>query len=237
MLDTMARDRDEHRDYEDLAVRHVMGGLHDAEADAFRSHLMDCAACRARVGELRSIASDLAEVERTERRERAASTVETKQRTEEDPSPAVPTGASRGLRILAVVAVALLSLLSIWNFVLRGQIEGLRVALTAEQTSAEVMNFGDPWSVDIEVAGIDGAVRVQHRTLALMVTGMDDRATYRVSLYDSSGDRTTTTVVTSDEGRLRYLRSELPASVTNIEVTLPRTDSNSTVVFRASAGR
>ena len=62
----------EHRRYEEMAVAHVLGGLTPAQGRTFRSHLLECADCRARVGELRAIAHELAGVERDEERERAA---------------------------------------------------------------------------------------------------------------------------------------------------------------------
>ena len=58
----------EHDRYERMAVGHVLGGLDEVDAAAFRAHLLECADCRKRVNELRGIASDLARTEREERR-------------------------------------------------------------------------------------------------------------------------------------------------------------------------
>ena len=79
-----ASDADRHRHYEELAVTHVLGGLSESDGRVFRSHLLDCPQCRARVGELRRIANDLADAERDERRMRAAKAVETKRRDDDD---------------------------------------------------------------------------------------------------------------------------------------------------------
>jgi hypothetical protein len=113
-------DAERHRYYEELAVSHVLGGLSESDGRVFRSHLLDCQQCRARVGELRRIANDLADVERDERRVRAAKAIETKRREDEDEDEAdEPLPPTRGSRIMLLVGlVALIGLLS-WNILLR----------------------------------------------------------------------------------------------------------------------
>src|SRR5687767_13346777 len=114
---------DGHRYYEGLAVAHVLGGLDDTEGQVFRSHLLECVDCRARVGELRAIAHDLADVERDERRMRAAQAIDTKRREgddggeESDETPDV----TRASRITVIVGMVLVIGLSLWNFTLRGE--------------------------------------------------------------------------------------------------------------------
>lgn len=230
-------DRDDHRDYEDLAVKHVMGGLGSVEASTFRSHLMDCEECRARVGELRTIANDLAAVERDERRERAASQVETKRRAETTPvvEDELDVPQPSRLRPFAIAGVVLIVLLSSWNFTLRGQVDGLRGALDAERTSMEVMNFGAPWETAIEGVGITGAARSSEDRLALMLDGTDDDVVYRVAIFDADGDLQRAETVISVDGRLRFLAARVSDGAQRVDVTEPRSDDASTIVFRASA--
>ncbi len=231
----MLGDNDGHRSYEDFAVRHVMGSLDESESSTFRSHLLDCAECRARVGELRSIASDLAEVERTERRERAARLVETKEReADPDDDAGLLREPSRGTRILAVAGVVLIVLLSIWNFVLRGQNTSLDAFAGALQESAEVINFGDPWTTERIAAGVQGIARIEDGQLAVMVRGTDDDAEYEVALYDAEGALLRTYRTPSTDGQVRWFGGPLPAEAATVAVTLDRVNGE-TIIFRAVA--
>jgi len=123
-----ASDADRHRYYEALAVTHVLGGLSESDGRVFRSHLLDCPQCRARVGELRRIANDLADVERDERRMRAAKAVETKRRDDDDEEiePEEPQVASRASRVGLLIGMVLLVGLASWNFLLRDFTAGLQ---------------------------------------------------------------------------------------------------------------
>jgi hypothetical protein len=230
----MLGDHDEHRPFEDYAVRHVMGGLDEAEQGTFRSHLLDCAECRARVGELRTIASELAEVERVERRERAAQKVKTEERAAEE-TPTLPTRrASRGARAAVVIGMLLIVLLSVWNFVLRAGVEDVRDLATALQESSVAINFGQPWT-EVEVApGHDGVARELDDRLAVMVRGTDDDATYRISMYDARGDLLGSEQTTSVEGVVRWYGGPLPDEIARVDVTLVRAGGE-TIVFRAAS--
>ncbi|HUG85449.1 MAG TPA: hypothetical protein VMM13_12835 [Euzebya sp.] len=234
----MSGDKEEHRSFEDFAVRHVMGSLDEVESGAFRSHLLDCLECRARVGELRSIASDLAEVERVERRERAAQRVETKQREAQPPpdTTAISVPPPRGGRVLVVVGVLLIVLMSIWNFVLRGQNEGLRDLVAAHARSAEAINFGDPWVTMDTATGHEGIARSLNGRLAVLISGTDDDVTYRISLFDAEGHRIgiRTDSEVSMDGQVRWFGGPLPAEVVRVDVTLDRTNDQS-LIFRAAA--
>lgn len=231
MLWPVTGDHDQHRPYEDLAVRHVMGSLDPGEAGTFRSHLLDCGDCRARVGELRAIASDLATVERDERRERAAQKVETRQREAEQEVPPPPSPARTG-RVVVVVGILLVIILSSWNFVLRGQNDALVAALEAEAGAAATINFGEPWDRTAQAAGVEGIARVEQGALAVMVRGTDDRATYEVTLYDAEGAALSTERVESRDQQVRYFTTAAPADAERVAVTLDRT-TGETVVFRA----
>lgn len=232
----MGADHDQHRPFEDLAVRHVVGALDAAEASAFRSHLLDCGECRARVGELRSIDSALADVERTERRARAAKQVETKQKERErldadevDGTDQIPSG---GQRAVMVAGLVLIIVLSVWNFVLRGQNEGMEAALSAEREAAAVVNFGVAWATASQAVGVEGVARMERGSLAVLVRGTEDTAPYRVQLHDARGALLHDVPATSQDAQVWYFLSQAPANVVRVDVTLDRGDGD-TIVFRA----
>ncbi|CAN5227204.1 hypothetical protein BH23ACT9_BH23ACT9_27660 [soil metagenome] len=232
----MLGDHDEHRPFEDFAVRHVMGGLDEAQSGTFRSHLLDCPECRARVGELRSIASELAEVERSERRERAVKRVETKEREAFEPEDEIDLTDPRPPRVTRRVTIAgllLIVLLSIWNFVLRGQNEDLRAIAIASAESAETVNFGERWGTDELAADHTAVARMLEGKLAVLVRGTDDDATYRVSMFDGTGERLATYTVASEEAQVRWFGGPLRAAVVRVDVTMVRTNGE-TIVFRAT---
>jgi hypothetical protein len=111
----------EHDRYDELAVGHVLGGLPNADAAAFRSHLTGCRDCRARVAELRDLASDLAAAERDELA-RARVKTQVARRADGEPAGSPPWEVS--VRALAVTLVVLLVGgvgLALWNFHLRDQ--------------------------------------------------------------------------------------------------------------------
>jgi hypothetical protein len=226
---------DQHRAYEDFAVRHVMGSLDEAESSTFRSHLLDCQDCRARVGELRSIASDLVEVERAERRERAAKLVETKEREADHDDDLDDEDEPRSSgRLLVVVGITLIVVLSVWNFVLRGQNESLSDYAMALQDSAETINFGDAWAVEEEAPGVEGIARDEAGWLAVMVRNTDDDATYQLKRYDRDGALLGSATVDSVDGQIRWFSGPLRADTHRIAVTLDRANGD-TIIFRASA--
>ena len=232
----MLGNNDEHRSYEDFAVRHVMGSLDEAESSTFRSHLLDCPECRARVGELRSIASDLAEVERSERRERAAKLVETKERELDEDAESEDAGdvPRRSTRILVVAGVLLIVVLSIWNFVLRGQNTGLRTFAAALLESAETINFGDPWATEEVAPGVQGIARADDGRLAVMVRGTDDEATYQLRRHDIDGALLDSVTVHSVDGQIRWFDDRMRAGTHQVTVTLDRMNGD-TIMFRAIA--
>ncbi|MEE8602896.1 hypothetical protein [Euzebya tangerina] len=232
----MLDDSDEHRPYEDYAVRHVMGSLDESESGAFRSHLLDCSECRARVGELRSIASDLAEVERTERLERAAARVEIKERESEEEvaPPDLEEPPSRSLRAATIAGILLIVVLSVWNFVLRAQNSDLSTAVSALNGAAETVNFGDAWTTEDTALGHEGVARVDDGRLAILVRGTDDDATYSITFFDADGFRLDRDRVRSTGGQVRWFVSNMPASFARAELSLQR-GTGDTVIFRASA--
>lgn len=143
---------EEHGRFEAMALSHVIGGLADGDATAFRDHLRDCSACRARVAELRALSSDLDAAERDERRRRAAA------RRRED----VPAGSGEGTEghrsrrragRLAVAAMALASLpLAFWNLHLRSASDAYFLVAEERATTIEALATG----TIVEVVGPDG---------------------------------------------------------------------------------
>jgi hypothetical protein len=175
-----------------MAVAHVVGGLSLDEGRMFRSHLLECTACRARVGDLRAIAHDLADVERDERRERAAQRTETKEREGEAAEPADATGPRVRWRTTVVVIVALAALmaLSAWNFMLRSQIDVALQLLEEHRDGVDVLRDGTRWTIVQEPAENGGsAVSTLAGEMVVVVEGLDDEP-YVLYLEDGAGQPT-----------------------------------------------
>lgn len=182
------RGSDGHRYFEGLAVSHVLGGLDESEGRIFRSHLLECAPCRARVGELRAIAHELADVERDERRVRAARAIETKRReVDDDPAVDKPQPTSRATRILVLAGFALIIALAAWSFTLRSAVGKLENALDDRLEASAVMEFGTLWRV-VEEVHVDGKVRVLGDELVLLVDGLDPQRVYGVYVLSGDGE-------------------------------------------------
>jgi hypothetical protein len=184
---------DEHRPYEDMAVAHVLGGLDTDQGRVFRSHLLECSDCRARVGELRAIASDLAGVERDERRQRSARAVETKHREVEDADePPPPPNRDLPRWVVFGLALAVIAIGS-YAFVLRTANTRLEGALEQRLEASAAMEHGDPLAVDYRAAGLTATAKVHEGRVALLIEGLDDETAYGVYLLDDqeSGSRTT----------------------------------------------
>ena len=230
------QDDDGHRYFEGLAVAHVLGGLDDSEGRVFRSHLLECSSCRARVGELRAIAHDLADVERDERRVRAAQAIDTKRReTEEEVDEATDVMPSaRSSRITVVVGLIMVLGLSLWNFTLRGTLE-LQQADNAKLVQAGVVaDSGVEWDVVREVEGIDASAIVKDGSLLLVMDGMEPTQQYGVYAETAAGVvGQRWPIPPPEEGRI-YRLLELPDDVTQITVTNP-TDANGQVTRAGTA--
>jgi hypothetical protein len=181
--------QEEHRPFEDMAVAHVLGGLDSDQGRVFRSHLLECSDCRARVGELRAIASDLAGVERDERRERSLQAVETKRRAEdeEDAERDVvrPAGPSRWLVVGLVVG---LLVTASYAFLLRGNATRLQQALDDRLEASAALEHGEDLEIAFRGAGISATARMNDGHVALLMEGMDDASPYGVYLVDDAGD-------------------------------------------------
>lgn len=196
-------------------MAHVVGGLTLDEGRLFRSHLLECTACRARVGELRAIAHDLADVERDERRERAAKRTDTKER-QDDKAEAAPasTGRFHGRTTLLIgVGLVLLMALSSWNFVLRSRLEQSEDMIALQRRAVTVLQDGTPWRT-LTSSGADGEVVTLDRDMVVMVHELTG-STYGIYLLDGEGETIHRAQATATNGTLfEYVddASMLPAA-------------------------
>jgi hypothetical protein len=196
------RGSDEHREYEDMAVAHVVGGLTLDEGRLFRSHLLECTACRARVGELRAIAHDLADVERDERRERAAKRTDTKERADDEAAtlaPAPPRFRGRTTLVLGFGLVLLMALSS-WNFMLRSRLEHAESVVALQRRAVTVLQDGTPWRT-LPSSGAEGQVVTLDRDMVVMVHGLTG-TTYGIYLLNAEGRAIHRAQVTATNGTL-----------------------------------
>ena len=180
---------DGHRYFEGLAVAHVLGGLDDSEGRVFRAHLLECSSCRARVGELRAIAHDLADVERDERRVRAAQAIDTKRReAEEEVDESIePVPSARSSRITVVVGLVMILGLSLWNFTLRGALELQQADNGVLVRSGVIGEFGTAWDETREITGVDGSIKERDGEFVLILDGLDGNQVYGVYIKTESG--------------------------------------------------
>jgi hypothetical protein len=171
-----------------MAVAHVVGGLTVDQGRMFRSHLLECTSCRARVGELRAIAHDLADVERDERRLRTAKRTETKAHEGDDPDGPPPSTPRLGGRATLLIAAGLtiLMALSAWNFVLRGRLDHMEQTVTRLRESVTVLRDGQVWETVQSGSNIDGQVSTDNQKMVIVVDGLEE-ARYGVYLMNAEG--------------------------------------------------
>lgn len=202
-----------HRDYEGMAVAHVLGGLDEERGRVFRAHLLECSDCRARVGELRAIASDLAGVERSARREEqeeeASAALDTKRR--DDPAPAEQSSPPARWPMVAVVGLlAAVIGLSMYIFVLRAQITGLEQEVADRATAAAVLEHGNDAPLTFEATDVVATVRTDRGDIAVVVDGLADDETYQATLLNSEAGTSQTMPAAVDDGRLLLLIERRP---------------------------
>ena len=216
------RPADAHRRYEEMAVAHVMGGLDESEGRDFRSHLLECTDCRARVGELRALAHDLADVERDERRVRAARAVETKRRDggedgidqDEPHRPVRP-------RLMTVLGVAAILALTAWNFTLRETVAQFNQDLEHSTDAAAALEFGAPATVTKRAPGVRAQAKTDRNSLVVLLDGLEDGRVYGLYLLDAMRRPLFQAGVMPTEGRLFSL-IEYPEGAEHIVVTRPK---------------
>lgn len=202
-----------HSAYEGMAVAHVMGGLDEEQGRVFRAHLLECERCRARVGELRAIASDLAGVERKARRERhegdGERTLDIKER-DGLPAGAPPQRSPVWPRVAVVGLLALVIGLSVYAFMLRGQVAQLEQQVAEGATATSVLEHGTQVPLAFQRVGVDATVAAEGRKVAVVVDGLDGDAAYQVTLVDDDG-ATEPAPASVRDGRLFVLVRREPA--------------------------
>lgn len=212
---------DQHRRYEEMAVAHVLGGLDESEGRDFRSHLLECPMCRARVGELRALAHDLADVERDERRVRAARATETKRRDHdhddlgegEPPRPIRP-------RILTVLGVAAILALLAWNVTLRETSARVARDLTRSGEAASVLEFGTAGTVLQRAGTIRAQAKTDSGALVVLIDGLDDERLYVLYLVNADGRSVFRAPVRATDGRL-FTLIDYPEGSERVLLMLP----------------
>ncbi|HSK98397.1 MAG TPA: hypothetical protein VK891_17350 [Euzebyales bacterium] len=207
-----------------MAVAHVVGGLSLDEGRLFRSHLLECSSCRARVGELRAIAHDLADVERDERRLRTAKRTETKtHESEDDTAVAAAPRISGRATLLVAAGLMVLMALSAWNFVLRGRLQQTEEMMLLLRRSVGVLQDGDAWRVgQSPVPGVDGEVATLGEDMVIMITGLTERD-YGIYLLDATGRTTHSIPVEATTGMI-YEYVDRPLIESAERMLLLRTD-------------
>jgi hypothetical protein len=172
----------EHRHFEEMAVGHVLGGLDTDQGRVFRAHLLECSDCRARVGELRAIAHDLAGVERDERRERSVQAVETKSRQDVEAAPEASAGGRQPSRILFVVLLGLLVGLLSYTFVLRGNLSRAETALEERFQASAALEHGAELPVRYRAPGIDATVKAHGDRIVVLMDGVSQSHEHAIYL-------------------------------------------------------
>ena len=213
---------DGHRYFEGLAVAHVLGGLDDSEGRVFRAHLLECGNCRARVGELRAIAHDLADVERDERRVRAAQAIDTKRRESEDETDeqAEPLPSARSSRITVIVGLVLIIGLSLWNFTLRGALT-VQESVNRDLVAAAVIGeSGVAWTPTRQATGVEAVVKQDEERMLVSVDGLDPEQWFGLYLLDDAGGVITSYGFRPSDGRF-YRLFDREADAATIVVTNP----------------
>jgi anti-sigma factor RsiW len=214
-----------HRQFEDMAVAHVLGGLDETSGRVFRAHLVDCSDCRARVGELRSIAHDLAGVEQAERRVRAARAVEMKSR-ETDAGPSGPprsTWRSRwGPRLLFFGVLLAVLGLAAYTFALRSHVANLQVGLEEQRHASAALEFGETLRLEYVAPGVSATAKVHGERLVVLVDGVGEAVHGLYLLQGAGADAHTLRrePMRPTDGRLFFL-TELRGDEDRLVVTQP----------------
>ncbi len=221
-----ARGSDGHRYFEEMAVSHVLGGLDESEGRVFRSHLLECGPCKAKVGELRAIAHDLADVERDERRVRTAKAVDTKRRDGDDDRDDEPDD-RRSLqlsRIALLVGIGVIMLLSGWNFMLRGEVARQQARAHNEREAAALAQFGSQAEIRHQADGIQAAVGYDGKRLAVLLQGVTSSQVYAAYLLDEAGNVLEQRSISASDQRLPWLLP-LVRGTSRVVITRPESPS------------
>lgn len=207
--------------WDELALGHVLGGLGDGDASEFRGHLAGCPQCRARVAELRSMASDLAAAEREERTtQRLRTQIESRREPErERPEPPDPDPEDRLRRralVAGAVVVAVLLVLALWNAHLRSQNEVLREVANRHAETLTALGAGTVVPVTT-ASSVTGVVSVDDDRVAWSLAGLPpmDVAERLVVWVQSEGEWRQVAVhtpaqIAAEDGRLASTVRDVP---------------------------
>ena len=218
-----------------MAVQHVLGGLDESDGRLFRAHLLDCAHCRARVGELRAIAHELADVERDEARARDAKRLETKRREDGPDEPAAPPAAAgaRSVKMALVLLLVALMGMGAWTFFLRTEVSDLQGQLAASREASMTLQNGRAWEVEA-AEGLDAEVREDGGALVVVVDGLAD-ADYSLEMSDAARRSVERQPARPTDGRLFVLLQELEPDTEELRL-VPTDGQSSEPLVEASAG-
>lgn len=222
-------------------MAHVVGGLSLDQGRVFRSHLLECPSCRARVGELRAIAHDLADVERDERRIRLAKRTETKTTEATEEPVAAPSRWNGRATLLMAAGLVVLMTLSAWNFVLRGRLQQTDEIMSLMRQSVGVLKDGQSWSpVSTSTPGVDGQVSTLGQDMVVTVNGLVERS-YGLYLLNADGATVHRVDVHATNGMLYEYVVDRAAVKSADRVLVVRTDDltekpSGTTVFDAQRG-
>lgn len=163
-----------HVRWDEMAVGHVLGGLDDVDRALFREHLASCADCRARVEELRDMASAIERVAATSDAPASPS-----EGTESDPEThrRRRQGAWRerraGVLTVAALAIALVGIL--WILVAVGRDSELVTTARLREATLEALGSGTPAATTL-AEGVQGIVVASDTEIAWSLTGLPDLA-------------------------------------------------------------
>lgn len=222
-----ASDADRHRYYEELAVTHVLGGLSETESRVFRSHLLECASCRARVGELRRLANDLADVERDERRVRAAKAIETKRREaddDEDDLDEAPQTPRTSRLVLLLGLLAIIGLAS-WNFFLRANLDQQTTNVEGLEITRGLLLDGKIAVYESPSGELEGRTQVRYDDdyILLVIDSADPGERLGIYQINAAGGVVETGVQSVERERL-WLLLRRADNVSRMIVTRPRSE-------------
>jgi hypothetical protein len=194
-----------HRHFEEMAVAHVLGGLDTDQGRVFRAHLLECSDCRARVGELRAIAHDLAGVERDERRERSTQAVETKSRSDTEQEATPQTRSAQPSRLLVLLLVGLLVGLSSYTFILRGNINRVEQELDDRLQASAALEHGVALQLQTRAPGVSATVKMHGDRVVVLMEGVTPADNHAIYLVDDTEEGALTVFrrpVTEQDGRV-----------------------------------
>lgn len=233
----------DHKRYDELAVGHVLGGLSQADATEFRSHLLECRHCRRRVAELRDLASDLLAVEREERaalRVRTETTAEVSQAAAQQ-RVGVTSRLPHPTALVVVVSVLAVAL-AFWNYHLRSQAAELLRVTEEREVILETIAAGTPAEVTFS-SGVTGVVvrdgsRVAWAFDGLPSLGAGERIVVWIGTPEAMRPTSILPVDGLPDGRLADVRVDDAAThlIVSVEpVTVPPEPSDTILVDAALA--